>query len=85
MWVPRWMQWSSRVAWLSDVQGAWRGWAAEEAVEADCASGSGGTRGPVLIHSSDWAASGLVVRKVKGGDLGVLEFTGQDWLKTKGK
>ena len=45
----------------------------DEVVEADRASGSGGASRPVLVRSSDGAAGGVVVRKVEGGVLGVLE------------
>ena len=45
----------------------------DEVVEADGAGRGGGARGPVLVRGGDGAAGGVVVRKVEGGDLGVLE------------
>ena len=45
----------------------------DKVVEVDRAGGGRGTHGPMLVHSSNGAASGVIVRKVEGGVLGVLE------------
>ena len=44
-----------------------------EVVEVDHAGGSGGARGLVLVRSGNGVAGGVVVCKVEGGVLGVLE------------
>ena len=38
----------------------------DKQVKVNRAGGGGGARRPVLIHSSDWAAGGLIVRKSRG-------------------
>ena len=54
--------------------------AVDTVVEVDHASGSGGTHRLVLVHSSDGAASGVIVRKVKGGVPGVLKTATKDMV-----